>query len=108
SARTSIGRHTVVAGAAIDREGYHPLDVPRFTYTFTVPGIFVQDEIDFGRAVALSASGRIDHHTAYGTFFSPRVSLLLRKGEWTGRVSAGTGFFGPTFLGEVNYACSLD
>jgi iron complex outermembrane receptor protein len=107
SARTAIGRHTVVAGAALDREAYQPLDVPRFRYTFTVPGIFVQDEIDFGRTVALSASGRIDHHTAYGTFFSPRVSLLLRKGEWTARVSAGTGFFGPTFLVEETEAAGL-
>jgi len=105
--RTSVGRHTVVAGAAIDRDAYQPLDVPRFSYTFTVPGMFVQDEIDFGRAVAVSASGRIDHHTAYGTFFSPRVSLLLRKGEWTGRVSAGTGFFGPTFLVEETEAAGL-
>jgi len=107
SARASIGRHTVVAGAAVDREAYRPLDVPRFSYTFTVPGIFVQDEIDFGRAVALSASGRIDHHSAYGTFFSPRVSLLLRNGEWTGRVSAGTGFFGPTVLVEETEAAGL-
>ena len=107
SMRTSIGRQTWVAGAAVDREAYRPLDVPQFMYRFTVPGIFVQDEIDFGRAVALSASGRIDHHTAYGTFVSPRVSLLLRRGEWTGRVSAGTGFFGPTFLVEETEAAGL-
>jgi len=107
SIRASIGRQTWVAGAAVDREAYRPLDVPRFKYTFTVPGIFVQDEIDFGRAVALSASARIDHHSAYGTFFSPRVSLLLRKGEWTGRVSAGAGFFGPTVLVEETEAVGL-
>ena len=107
AARTSIGRHTLVAGGAVDREAYQPLDVPRFKYTFTVPGIFVQDEIDFRRTVALSASARVDHHTAYGTFFSPRVSLLLRRGDWTGRVSAGTGFFGPTFLVEETEAAGL-
>ncbi len=107
SVRTSSGRHTLVTGAAVDREAYIPLDVPRFAYTFTVPGVFVQDDIEFGRAVAISASGRADHHTAYGTFFSPRLSLLLRRGDWTGRVSAGTGFFGPTFLTEETEAAGL-
>jgi outer membrane receptor for ferrienterochelin and colicins len=107
SMRSSIGRHTWVAGAAIDREGYRPLDIPRFTYAFTVPGVFVQDEVDFGRAVAVSASGRVDHHSAYGTFFSPRVSVLLRKGEWRSRLSAGTGFFGPTVLVEETEAAGL-
>jgi outer membrane receptor for ferrienterochelin and colicins len=107
SIRSSIGRQTWVAGVAVDREAYQPLDVPRFAYTFTVPGVFIQDEIDFGRAVAISASGRLDHHTAYGTFFSPRLSLLLRKGGWNGRVSAGTGFYGPTFLVEETEAAGL-
>jgi iron complex outermembrane receptor protein len=35
------------------------------------------------------------------------VSLLLRNGEWTGRVSAGTGFFGPTVLVEETEAAGL-
>src|SRR5688500_20211051 len=47
--------------------------------TFTVPGVFVQDEVDIARWLSVSASGRLDHHSEYGTFFSPRVSALDRK-----------------------------
>jgi iron complex outermembrane receptor protein len=42
-----------------------------------------------GPAVSLSASGRIDFHSEYGTFFSPRVSVLARSGRWTSRASVG-------------------
>ena len=32
-------------------------------------------------AVSVSASGRLDRHSEYGTFFSPRVAALLRAGR---------------------------
>jgi len=105
--RAPVGRHTFVAGAALERDDYRPLDVPRFKYTFTVPGVFVQDDVDVARWLSLSASGRLDRHSEYGTFFSPRVSALLRGGVWTGRVSFGTGFFGPSPLTEETEAAGL-
>jgi len=105
--RAPVGRHTIVAGAALERDDYRPLDVPRFKYTFTVPGVFVQDDVDVARWLSLSASGRLDRHSEYGTFFSPRVSALLRGGVWTGRVSFGTGFFGPSPLTEETEAAGL-
>jgi iron complex outermembrane receptor protein len=84
-----------VAGAALERDAYRPQDLPRFAYTFTVPGVFAQDDIDLATWLSLSVSGRVDHHSTYGTFVSPRVSALVRNGSWTSRVSLGTGFFGP-------------
>ena len=71
--RGAAGRHTWVAGAAIERDAYRPRDLPQFAYTFTVPGVFVQDDIDVRTWLSLSASGRLDHHSEYGTFFSPRL-----------------------------------
>ena len=38
---------------------------------------------------------------------SPRLSTLVRNGGWAGRLSAGTGFFGPTFLTEESEAAGL-
>jgi outer membrane receptor for ferrienterochelin and colicins len=58
-------------------------------------------------AVSLSASGRLDFHSEYGTFFSPRVSLLARSGRWTSRASVGTGFFASTPLTEETEAAGL-
>jgi iron complex outermembrane receptor protein len=105
--RASTGRNTIVGGLAVERDAYRPRDVPRFAYTFTVPGVFVQDDIDIARWLSVSASGRLDHHSEYGTFFSPRVSALVRSGAWASRVSLGAGFFGPSPLTEETEAAGL-
>ena len=57
--RRTAGRHTWVAGAAVEHDAYEPADVPRFGYAFTTPGLFVQDDIDVRRWLALSLSGRL-------------------------------------------------
>ena len=105
--RGSSGGHTWVGGVAVEQDTYDPTDLPRFAYTFTTPGIFVQDDIDIRPWLALSMSGRLDHHSEYGTFFSPRVSALFRSGDWSTRMSAGSGFFGPSPLTEETEAAGL-
>ena len=82
--------------------------LPRFDYTFTVPGVFVQDDVTVTPAlVALGAAAGSIVHSEYGTFFSPRVSALARAGHWTSRLSVGTGFFAPTPLTEETEAAGL-
>ena len=105
--RAGSGRHTWVAGIAVERDAYTPSDVPRFEYAFWVPGGFAQYDVALTPAVSLSASGRLDFHSEYGTFFSPRLSALARAGRWTSRLSVGTGFFGPTPLTEETEAAGL-
>ena len=105
--RGAKGRHTWVAGAAYERDAYDPRDVPRFRYTYDVPGVFVQDDIDVASWMSLSAGGRADFHSAYGTFFSPRVAALFRASEWTSRIAIGRGFFASTPLTEETEAAGL-
>jgi outer membrane receptor for ferrienterochelin and colicins len=105
--RGTSGRNTWVAGAAAEREAYHPRDVPRFAYRYTTPGLFLQDDVDVASWLSLSASARADFHNQYGTFLSPRLSALLRWKGWTSRVSAGHGFFAPTPLTEETEAAGL-
>lgn len=105
--RGSRGSHTWVGGLAVERDAYDPTDVPRFAYVHTTPGVFIQDDIDVRPWLALSMSGRLDHHSRYGMFFSPRVSALLRSGGWATRVSAGGGFFGPSVLTEETEAAGV-
>src|SRR5207244_12997280 len=81
--------------------------LPRSAYTFTVPGIFVQDDLDVARWLAISASARLDQHSEFGTFVSPRISGLVRHGPWSSRVSYGTGFFAPTPITEETEATGL-
>jgi iron complex outermembrane receptor protein len=105
--RGTAGRQTWVAGLAIERDAYVPRDVPGFDYTFTVPGAFIQYDVNVTPSLSLSSSGRLDVHSEYGTFVSPRVSALARAGRWTSRLSVGTGFFGPTPITEETEAAGL-
>jgi outer membrane receptor for ferrienterochelin and colicins len=105
--RRAVGRHTLVGGLAIERDRFQPIDLPRFAYTFMVPGVFAQDDVDVTRWFALSASGRVDRHSEFGVFISPRLSGLARRGSWSSRLSFGTGFFAPTPLTEETEATGL-
>jgi outer membrane receptor for ferrienterochelin and colicins len=105
--RGAAGRQTWVGGLAIERDAYTARDVPRFDYTFNVPGAFAQYDFTASQHLSLSASARLDVHSEYGTFFSPRVSALARAGRWTSRLSVGTGFFGPTPITEETEAAGL-
>ena len=105
--RGTAGRQTWVAGFAIERDAYTARDVPRFDYDFLVPGAFAQYDVTVSPNLSLSGSARLDHHSEYGTFFSPRVSALARAGHWTSRLSVGTGFFGPTPITEETEAAGL-
>ena len=81
--RGTKGRNTWVTGAALEIDAYRPLDVARFEYTYTTPGVFAQNDIAVTEWLSLSVSGRLDHHSEYGTFFSPRIAALLRSGAWS-------------------------
>lgn len=108
SAARTIGTHTLVAGAAWQQETYRGFDVPRFDYTFTIPALFAQDDWRVAEWLALTASGRVDRHSEYGTFFSPRLSALLRPAEgWSVRASAGGGYYAPTPFTEETEAIGL-
>ena len=105
--RRAVGVHTLIAGVAVEHDRFRPVDVPRFAYTFTVPGVFVQDDVDLAQWLSISAGARVDAHSEYGTFVSPRLSGLLRYGKWTSRLSYGIGFTGPTPLIEETEAAGL-
>lgn len=100
--------HQWTMGAALQYERLHTGDVEGVGYDYTVPGIFFQDEFSPATWLSLAASARVDDHSDYGTFVSPRISALFRTGEkWSLRASAGTGFSAPTPLIEDIEARSL-
>ena len=105
--RGSAGAHTWVTGAAVEADRYTATDEPQFSYAFTTPGVFVQDDVAVAPWLSLSGSARLDHHSEYGTFVSPRLSALVRRGSWNSRASFGTGFFGPSALVEETEAAGL-
>ena len=105
--RGAVGRHTWVVGAAYERDAYAPTDVPRFAYSYNVPGVFAQSDVDLTSWLSLSAGARLDWHSEYGAFLSPRLAGLIRAGGWTSRLSVGRGFFATTPLTEETEAAGL-
>ncbi len=100
----TAGRHTWVAGAALEQDGYRNRDVPGFDYRYTTTAFFAQDDYAPLSWLSMSASGRVDLDSDFGAFFSPRVSVLAKPlTGWSARLSTGTGFFVPTpFIDEID------
>jgi outer membrane receptor for ferrienterochelin and colicins len=107
SVRGQAPHQTWVGGVAVERDSFTPDGLPQFGYTYHVPAIFAQDDVDLGRWLSVSASGRVDAHDRVGTFVSPRASALVRGASWNSRVSVGTGFFAPTPLTDETASAGL-
>lgn len=59
-------------------------------------GVFVQDEIELGRAATLTAGLRHDEHALYGDRWSPRLYGVWRVApQWTLKAGASHGFKAP-------------
>lgn len=91
------GRTTYVLGAAFGYESYRNRDVldGAFDYDFRVPSLLAQIDVDPATWLSVSASTRYDAHNEYAASVAPRLSLLLRPGPWTLRLSGGGGTFAP-------------
>jgi outer membrane receptor for ferrienterochelin and colicins len=96
-----------VLGTAVQRETYAARDVQGFDYAFTIPSLFAQDEYSPTDWATLALSARLDHHSEYGSFLNPRLSLLLHPLAWVVRASAGTGYFAPTPFTEQTESVGL-
>jgi iron complex outermembrane receptor protein len=107
SARRQAGRHMLVGGAAVERAAFTSRDAPDYSFAFTTPGVFLQDDYTAARWLSVSGGVRLDRHSRDGTFLSPRGSALLRLGSWSTRVSAGGGFYPATALNEDTEASGL-
>ncbi len=105
--RGTARRQTWVGGVAFERVALDPRERRELAYSYKVPGVFAQDDVEIRRWLTVSASGRVDVHSQFGTFVSPRVSALVRRGIWSSRVSVGSGFFAPTPLTEETEAAGL-
>jgi len=104
----TAARQTWVTGAALQRESYEARATPRFEYAHTSPGVFAQDDFTATPWLTVSGSGRVDRHSEFGTFASPRISALLRVNQpTTVRVSVGRGYFSPTPFMEETEATGL-
>jgi iron complex outermembrane receptor protein len=86
------GSHDWTLGAAVLHDELSVPEVAGIGYSYTVPGLFAQDEFSPVSWLAVSASARVDFHED-GTFVSPRLSALFRLDpDLSLRASLGTGY----------------
>lgn len=94
------GANGVILGTAVQRDALSTQGAA-VGYGFNSLGLFAQDTWTPSKWFGMTASGRLDMHNEYGTFVSPRLSLLLRpSAAWNVRLSAGGGEYAPTPLVE--------
>lgn len=93
----SSGTHDVLAGLSIELDRARVAEYSPIDFNFTTASGFAQDAWRVTERTSLTASARLDNHSRYGPFVSPRISMLrqLRKG-WTARLSGTRGFYAPT------------
>ena len=101
------GATTWLAGAAVQLDDYRSKAFSAFDYSYTVPALFVQGELELADRLTLAGSLRWDVHSDYGSHVSPRLSALYRPGPWTIRASLGRGFYAPTPFVEETEANGL-
>lgn len=95
---------TVLVGGALMMDQFTDktsLPSSNRSYSYITPGIFLQDELKLSLLWTVLVSGRIDIHNSYGTFLTPRLSLMFRPlDNLTFRVGGGTGYKAPTIFTE--------
>ncbi|HZF16358.1 MAG TPA: TonB-dependent receptor [Steroidobacteraceae bacterium] len=96
--------HRWVIGLAASRDDLDAHSVPGVSYRHAGAAAFAQDEFRANAWMTLAASARLDALGSVGSFFSPRLSALLRRpgSEWSLRASIAGGFAAPTpFVDDV-------
>jgi outer membrane receptor for ferrienterochelin and colicins len=108
SASRTFSSNILIAGAAALQDEHSNVDLPRFNLTRTTPAIFVQDTYTPVAWLAATANGRCDDSSTYGTICTPRLSLLVHRGNaLSARLSAGDGWFAPTPITDETETFSL-
>ncbi|HET9276088.1 MAG TPA: TonB-dependent receptor [Gemmatimonadales bacterium] len=103
-----LGGTDWLAGLGLEADRYRSEAFPIFDADDLSVGLFVQAERDLSPRWSLATSARLDRHDEYGTFLSPRASLLARMGAgWRIRGSIGGGFFAPTVFTEETEVTGL-
>ncbi|MBO0951617.1 TonB-dependent receptor [Fibrella forsythiae] len=101
------GPHTMVAGVNLTLEQFSKGagDSTRITdYKYQTIGAFVQNDYKVGK-VTFQGGLRLDQHNVFGTFFLPRLSVLVKPSEqWSIRTSIGTGYKTPNTFSNLTGA----
>ena len=57
---------------------------------------FMQDDVNLNKKLSFIAGGRVDYHTAFGVYFSPKLSAMYKFKKLTIRGNYAKGFRSPS------------
>ena len=104
----TLGEHVVVGGVALERDQFASIDTRDDSYRYTTPSFFAEETWTPESWFAVTGAARLDLHSDFGDFVSPRISAVVRPSEtWTIRASGGTGMYAPTPLTDETSAIGL-
>jgi iron complex outermembrane receptor protein len=99
-----LGEHRVLVAGVVSLDDFEDRSGAAGaarSYRYVVPGILAQEEWAVSQAWTVLASARVDRHNVYGTFITPRASIMFRPSHaLTLRLGGGTGFKAPTIFVE--------
>jgi outer membrane receptor for ferrienterochelin and colicins len=103
---TAIGDHSLLVAGVISMDRFDDETIDSIadrSYRYITPSLLAQDEYRISDEWTALVSGRVDFHNTFGTFITPRVSIMYRPSpSLTMRIGGGTGYKAPTiFIEEV-------
>jgi len=98
----------LTGGVGFERDQFAELDDREFSYRYTTPALYGEDTWTPDPRLALTAGARLDMHSEYGDFVSPRLSVVAHPSDtWTARLSTANGVYAPTPLTDETEAFGL-
>ncbi|VEB41655.1 Colicin I receptor precursor [Chromobacterium violaceum] len=74
--------------------------------TINTWALFAEDTYDITDSLKLTGGGRLDHHSVFGSHFTPRMYLVEQlNSQWTLKGGVGKGFKAPTIRQSTNGYC---
>ncbi|SUX88675.1 Colicin I receptor precursor [Chromobacterium violaceum] len=113
-------RHTLKIGTQVGQQVGSSLRAqealkPPFKYvgtqnpdkvTVNTWALFAEDTYDLTDSLKLTGGGRLDHHSVFGSHFTPRLYLVEQlNSQWTLKGGVGKGFKAPTIRQSTDGYC---
>lgn len=104
-----IFANVLTGGMGFERDQFNALDTRDWDYRYTTPGLFAEDTWSPDPRLGITAGARLDLHSQFGDFVSPRVAVVVRPSEtWTARLSTSSGVYAPTPFTDETLGFGLD
>lgn len=110
-------RHTLKLGTQVGKQVGDNMRAQEAIAGFTGPAnpnkitvntwaLFAEDTYDITDSLKLTGGGRLDHHSVFGSHFTPRLYLVEQlNSQWTLKGGVGKGFKAPTIRQSTGGYC---